>query len=96
MAQLWCSACREFKSNICSIKNYSLSWVTRSENQRTSNVLDNVASDQHKAAMLHFRTAQAWARKEPVISFAPIARSLLMLDESTRGRIRRKFDIYAA
>lgn len=39
------------------------------------------------------RAAQAKARKEPVTSYAPIARALLMLDESEKGRLRRKFDL---
>ena len=93
VALLWCLACREYESRICSLKNYSHAWVTGSENQRTSNVLDHVVSDQHKAAMAHLRTAQARARKEPVTSYATIARSLLMLDETERGRMRRKFDL---
>ncbi len=33
---LWCSACREYKGKICSMKNYSRAWVTGSENQRWS------------------------------------------------------------
>ena len=65
---LWCSACREYSSKICSMKNYSRAWVTGSTNQRTSNVLDHVASDQHKAAMSHLRTAQAKASNEPLRS----------------------------
>ena len=93
VALLWCSSCREYKSKICSMKNYSQAWITGSENQRTSNVLDHVASDQHRAAMSHLRTTQARASNEPVTSYAPIARSLLMLEESERVRMRRKFDL---
>ena len=78
---------------IYSMKNYSRAWVTGSENQRTSNVLDHVASDQHKAAMSRLRAAQAKASNEPITSYAPIARSLLMLNEPERGRMRRKFDV---
>jgi hypothetical protein len=43
--------------------------------------------------MSHLRSAQARANKEPGTSYAPIARSLLMLEESERGRMRRKFDL---
>ena len=93
VAVLWCSACRVYESRICSMKNYSQAWITGTENQRTSNVLDHVASNQHKASMSHLRTVQARANKEPVTSYAPIARSLLMLGESERGRMRRKFDL---
>ena len=68
-----------------SILCYSSVWVTGSENQQTSNVLDHVSCDQHKAAMSHLCAAQAKARKEPVTSYAPIAHALLMLDESKKG-----------
>ena len=43
--------------------------------------------------MLHFRTAQTMAWKEPIVTYAPIARSLLILEESERERMRPKFDI---
>ena len=84
VALLWCSACREYQSRIRSMKKHSSAWVTGSENQWTSNMLDHVSCDQHKAAMSHLRAAQAKARKEPVTSCA-----LLMLDESEKGRMRR-------
>ena len=74
------------------MKTYSRAWVTGSEIQRTSNVLDHVASDQHKAAMSCLRAAQAKASNEPITSYAPIAHSLLMLNEPEQGRMRRKFD----
>ena len=90
---LWCAVCREFQNRICSMKNYSRAWVTGSTNQRTSNLLDHVASEQHKAAMAHHRTARAKANNEPVTSYAPIARCLLSLEESERSRMRNKFDM---
>ena len=43
--------------------------------------------------MSHLRASQARARQEPITSYAPIARSLLVLEESERGRMRRKFDL---
>ena len=78
MALLWCSTCREFKSKICSMKNYSQAWVTGSENLRTSNMLDHMVSDQHKAAMSHLRTAQARANDEPITSYAPVGPCLII------------------
>ena len=64
------------------MNNYSSTWITGSTNQRTSNLLDHVASDQHKAAMARLRTAEAKANNEPVTSYAPIAQCLLSLGES--------------
>ena len=49
--------------------------------------------EQHQVAMSHLHVAQVKASKKPFTSYAPIARSLLMLDESERGRMRRKFDL---
>ena len=82
------------QDKICSMKNYSSAWVMGSDNQRTSNVLDHVACDQHNAAMSHLHTAQAKASSEPVTSYAPIAHALLMLDKPERARMRRKFEVY--
>ena len=75
------------------MKNYSSVWVNGSDNHRTSNVLDHATSEQHKNAMRRLRTAQAKARNEPVVQYAPIARSLSMLSEVDQTRMRRKFDV---
>lgn len=57
------------------MKNYSEAWVTGTTNQQTSSVLDHTASDQHKSAMSHLRTAQAKANNKPITSYSPIAQS---------------------
>ena len=54
-------------------------WATGSENQWTSNMLDHVVNNQHKAAMPHLYTAQA--RVSNVTSYAPIVHSLLKEEE---------------
>ena len=92
VALLWCLACRDYQDKICSMKNYLSAWITGTENQRTSNVLDHVACNQHMAAMSPLRTAQVKASNEPVTSYTPIARTLLMLDKPERARMRRKFE----
>ena len=55
---LWCSVCKEYEQRICSMKNYSDAWITGSQNQRTSNLLDHARSEQHKAAMSRHRAAK--------------------------------------
>ena len=90
---LWCSVCREYKSRICGMKNFSEAWITGSENQRSSNLLDHANSEQHKSAMSPHRTAQARSSNQPITTFAPIARSLLNLGDSEKVRLRRKFDM---
>ena len=79
---------------IHSMKNYSPVWITGSTNQQMSNLLDHVASDQHKVAMVHLHTAQVKANNEPITSYAPIARCLLLLGESKRSKMKNKFDMY--
>ena len=90
---LWCSVCKEYQQRISSMKNYSDAWITGSQNQRTSNLLDHVRSEQHKAAMLRHRAAQARATNEPVSSYSPIAQSLLTMEESEGSRMKRKFEL---
>ena len=90
---LWCSVCKEYQQRISSMKNYSDAWITGSQNQRTSNLLDHVRSEQHKAVMLRHRAAQARATNEPVSSYSPIAQSLLTMEESEGSRMKRKFEL---
>ena len=75
------------------MKNYSATWANGSANQRTSNVLDHAGSDAHKAAMSRLYTAQARARNEDITTYAPIARSMLTLQEAEQDRMRKKFDL---
>lgn len=75
------------------MNNYSSVWVTGTENRWTSNILDHVAHEQHKVAMSQLCAAEVWANKQPITSYATIAPSLLMLDDSERARMRRKFNL---
>ena len=87
---LWCLACRKFQNKICSMKNYSSAWITGSTNQRMSNLLDHVASDQHKAAMACLQTTEVKVNNKPITSYAPITQRLLSLRESDRSIMRKK------
>ncbi|KAL5506170.1 hypothetical protein EMCRGX_G007757 [Ephydatia muelleri] len=89
---LWCHVCREYKHKICSMKSYSDAWISGSTNQRTTNVLEHAASDQHKAAMTCLRTLHAKAKNEPVVNYAPIASCLMTMQEPDQAQMRRKFD----
>ena len=44
-------------------------------------------------AVSHLYVAQVKAKKEAVMSCAPIVRALLMLDESEKRRKTRKYDL---
>jgi len=86
--------CKKYESRIDSLKNFSRAWIDGSTNHKTSNIVDHVTSDQHKAAMA--RLTEEWARsaKLPVTSYAPIASSLQStLDPTVKEKVKKKFDI---
>ena len=74
---LWCETCRQFQDRIRGTKNFSATWITGSTNQKLSNVLDHVCSDQHKLSMSLLRVEQAKATNHLVTAYAPIAQTLL-------------------
>ena len=90
---LWCNVCRTYEDSIRGMKNFQTAWTAGSANMRTSNVLDHAASDQHKAAMTRLYTDQAKANKQPITSYAPIARGLLTLEDSVKATMKLKFDV---
>ncbi len=61
------------------MRNFSGVWVTGSTNHKSSNIVDHGNSTQHTACMAHMRAASARAQNKPAESYAPIARSLLVL-----------------
>ena len=90
---LWCEACRKYEDGITGMKNFSKAWITGSSNQKTSNIVDHATSEQHRAAMVRVRADAARASNQPLTSYSPIARSLLVMDEAVQGRMKKKFDI---
>ena len=84
VSTLWCEVCRRYEKRICSLKNYSRSWIEGSGNHRTSNVVDHATSAQHSAAMNLLKINQAKDRREPLATVAPIINSLMKLDASSR------------
>ena len=55
--------------------------------------MDHAKSDQYKAAMAQFKADQAWSQHKPITSYSTIARCLSTLDEQTKAKLRRKFEI---
>ena len=91
---LWCTACRKFEDKIRGVKNFSTAWIAGSANQKLSNVTDHAKSDQHiKLSMSLMSADQAKARNKPITSYAPIARSLLVMDKTLEEKMCKKFDI---
>ena len=60
-------------------------------NLRVSTVKEHATTDMHARAMLPFKKQQS----PNVVEYAPIARSFaqVSMDESTREKTKRKFDI---
>ena len=83
---LWCGVCREYKTRIRGMKNFSKSWIDGSTNHKTSNILDHASSEQHKAANTHKCRDQAKASNMPV---SPLAHCLLTLDSTTMDQMRK-------
>ena len=90
---LWCDVCRTYQAKIQYNRNFSAVWVTGLTNHKSSNVVDHGKSEQHIACMAYMRADSAKARDEPVESYAPIARSLLRMDDSEKEKLKRKFEI---
>ena len=92
VSSLWCEVCRKYESKIVGMRNLSHAWITGTTNQRTSNVPDHYKSEQHTNAMCSMRASQAKANKQPIESYAPIAR-LLLMDDQLLAQMRHKFEI---
>ena len=90
---LRCEVCTKHEGAMTGMKNFSKVWITGSSNQKTSNIFDHATSKQHRAAMVRVRADAARASNQPVTSYAPIARSLLVMDEAVQRRMKMKFDI---
>ena len=84
---LWCQACRDHEEKIISMKNYSDAWIHGSTKHKTSNVVDHVTSDQHKAALIQVRKSCS----DHITNYSPIAWSLLVMDDTVLERMKRKF-----
>lgn len=76
------------------MENLSKVWINGSFNQKTSNIVDQASSEQHHAAMLQVRADTGKASNQPLTTYSPIARNLLMLDRAMQAHMKRMFDIY--
>jgi len=93
VATLHCLVCKQFEEHIQSRRNFSSVWITGSTNKKLSNVIDHASSESHKAAMAKLREEKARQSGTSVILSSDIGRCLLNLDDGTRQRMRKKFDI---
>lgn len=88
VSKLFCCVCQRYEDKIHGMKHFSPAWVTGSDNQKTSNMVDNVKSEQHKAAMMQLRIEQARSQIKPITSYFAIARCLYAMDSKTSKKIQ--------
>ena len=70
-------------------------WLQGSSNHKTSSLLDHGSSQQHAEAMVIFKKDQARAAgsSAALASASPIIRCLMNIDEKTKERVKKKFDV---
>jgi len=62
--------CKQYESQIDSLKNFSRAWIEGSTNHKTSNIVDHATSEQHKAAMARLTEGHE-ARNYPLLLMPP-------------------------
>ena len=92
VATLWCQACRTHERSITSMKNFSRAWIVVRPTKKQAILLTYATCEQHRCAMSRVHADAAKASSLPITSYSPIARSLLVMDDTTRDRMRKKFD----
>ena len=59
VASLHCALCKNYEGYLQSLKNFNAAWITGSNNQNFSNILDHAGSGVHKAALVRKRAEAA-------------------------------------
>ena len=90
VVSLYCTICRKY---VRSLKIFRRDWIVGSTNQRTSNLIDHATSDAHKVAMAKLKLECSRASGEPAATSTTIGRLLSSMDDETRERMARKFDV---
>ena len=80
-------------NRICSLRNFSNSWIKGSTNPKLSNMLDHARSDTRLAAMSRWRADLAKDWSEFVVLSTPLGRCFANSDEVALTRLKLKFDI---
>ena len=67
------------------MKHFSRVWITGSTNHKPSSVVDHATSEQHRAVMTRVRAAAARIVSVSLTNYAPIAYSLMVMDDAGTG-----------
>ena len=91
VSKIKCSVCGQFKERLVSMRNYNPAFVNGTANVRASSYKEHAITEMHKQAMILFKKQHS----TNVCDYAPIAKALLLpsMDELTRARLKRKFEI---
>ena len=81
--------CVLFEDKLKGMRNFHRAYIEGSTNLRTSSFIDHAKTDMHQRAMLLLKKGASTDVRE----YAPIAKSLLSMDEAAKTVIKRKFDI---
>ena len=90
---LYCEVYRKYEARLCSLRNFSNSWIKGPANLKLSNMLDHARSDVHLAAMSKLRADMAKESGESTLLHTPLGRCVVNLDEEALGRLKLKFNI---
>ena len=93
VATLCCEVCRRFEDLVQGMRNFSPAWLTGSTKHKPSNVLDHAKSEQQTTSMVRFQEERAKSQDVPASSYAPIIRSLMVLEDHEKARMKHKFEI---
>lgn len=86
---LACSVCTRYNDRLKGMRNYTRAYIDGMTNLRTSSFKDHASSDMHTRAMTLFKKD----RGVDVRDYAPIARALSTMDEASRERTKKKFEV---
>ena len=89
VVSLSCSVCTTFKEQLTGMRNFTAAFINGSTNLRVSSVKDHASTDMHARAMLLLKKKQG----QDVCEYSPIARMFSGLNEATKERMKRKFDV---
>ena len=84
-----CSVCTRFNAQLKGMRNYTPAFIDGTTNLCTSSFKDHASTDMHARAMTLLKRDEA----VDVRDYAPIARALSTMDESSIEKMKKKFEV---
>ena len=89
VSKLKCSVCGQFQEQLISMRNYNPAFVNGTVNTRASSFKEHAGTEMHKHVMILYKKQHS----SNVCDYAPVALLIPSMDELTRTRMKRKFEI---